>query len=269
MKYIYILLAALSIFGDIPADPVSVEVPIIMYHKVTKDQNQHGKLAITPEELAEDFQFLAESDYTPVTMTMLIDYAAGTGALPARPIVLTFDDGHFSDHMYLLPLATRYKIPVVSSIIGITTDVYTKEGRTDILYPHVTWPQVQEMANSGWIELQNHGYDLHDDHRGGQGAKKRPGEDKTAYAKRLGDDLMRLQNRMQTMIGTQANTFTYPFGATSEESDDVLKSLGFQASLLAARRKNIITKGDPDSLFGLGRLIRPHGKRLQDVLADQ
>ena len=246
--------------------PEAVEVPIIMYHKVTKDSGQLGKFAISPEELEADMAYLRESGYEAVTMQALIDFVLGGGELPPQPVVLTFDDGYFSDYHYVYPLARRYGIPVVCSIIGKMADEYTAEGREDIIYPHLTWPQVEEMASSGLVEIQNHGYDLHCTRAGGTGAKKRRSESRGAYAERLGEDLIKLQVRVEEHLGQVPSTFTYPFGAKSEGSDEILKSLGFQASLMVEGKRNAVVRGDVDCLFSMGRIIRPHGRSLERIL---
>jgi len=268
MKRVFAALLTLFIFaqsataGGSPPEPV--EVPIIMYHKVTRDRGQLGKHAITPGELAADLAFLADNDYQVVTMNQLIAFVLGDGGLPEQPIVLTFDDGYFSDYRYVFPLLKQYEIPIVSSIMGKITDTYTKEGRQDINYPHLTWPLIREMASSGLVEFQSHGYDLH---RPGQGAKQRRGETDKAYATRLGADLNTLQARIEAELGTRPTTFTYPYGARSRTSDGILKSMGFSASLICEGRRNLVSRGNADCLFGMGRINRPHGRSLEEILA--
>jgi len=250
------------------AVPEAIEVPIIMYHKVTKDRGQLGKFAITPEEFEQDLRFLEDSEFSPVTMSDLIRFVHEDGDLPPRPVVLSFDDGYFGDYHYVFPLVQQYDTPVVSSIIGKVTDEYTEEGRLDIIYPHLTWPQIVEMTENGLVEIQNHSYDLHRSNRGVSGAMRRRGEENAAYVTRLSEDLMRLQTRAEEMLGLVPTTFTYPFGAKSDGTDGVLKELGFQASFMTEGKRNVITRGDGDCLFSLGRIIRPHGRCLEEILAE-
>jgi len=248
--------------------PEAVEIPIIMYHKVTKDGGQLGKFAITPEEFERDLKFLQESKFTPVTMADLIHFVHEDGDFPAHPVVLSFDDGYFGDYHYVLPLVQAYEMPIVSSIIGSVTDEYTAEGRQDIIYPHLLWWQLAEMAASGLVEIQNHSYDLHKTNRGASGAMRRRGEEESVYRERLSEDLMKLQARAEEMLGKAPTTFTYPFGAKSDGTDTILKELGFQASLMTEGKRNVITRGDADCLFSLGRIIRPHGRDLEEILTD-
>ena len=261
---LFLAIVVLSSMGS--ATREAVEVPLIMYHKVTKDAGQIGKFAITPAELEADLQFIRDSEYQVVTMQALIDFVHGHGKLPPKPLVLTFDDGYFGDYHYVYPLIWQYNIPVVSSIIGKVTDEYTAEAREDIIYPHLTWPQVEEMARSGLVEFQNHGYDIHCVRHGVAGAKRRRGESEAAYAERLEEDLNNLQHRLAEHTKTAPTTFTYPFGAKSEGTDAIIKRLGFQASLMVEGKRNMVTKGDADCLFSMGRIIRPHGRSLEQIL---
>lgn len=247
--------------------PATYEVPIIMYHKVTRDKGQVGKFAIGPEALEADFLYLQNSDFTPVLMADLIAFVHQGSPLPEKPIVLSFDDGYFGDYHYVYPLVQEYQIPVVCSIIGKTTDDYTTEGRQDIIYPHVTWPQVEEMAQSGLIEIQNHGYNIHHGEKGVRGAQRRRGESDAQYKARLENDLGNLQDKIKAHTGQAPSTFTYPFGAKSPGTDEILKELGFLASFMTEGRRNTITHGQPDCLYSLGRIIRPHGRSLEEILS--
>jgi len=244
----------------------TANVPIIMYHKITYDKGLLGDYSITPEEFEEDLQYLKENGYHTITISELINFTNGNAALPEKPIILTFDDGYFSDYKYAYPLLKEYDMSAVFSIIGYITDEYTEEGRQDVLYPHIIWPMVNEMVESGNAELQNHGYDIHGQSGGVRGAKQRKGESDDEYRERLSADLTFFQARALEMTGKMPTTFTYPFGAYSQTSDDILRSLGFSASLTCNEKINKVTVGDDDCLFGLGRLLRPHNSSIAAVL---
>jgi len=273
VTFLVVILIIMGIFYSLQtrqsasqAENQTVKVPIIMYHKITQDDAKLSDYAITPREFEEDLQYLKENGYHTVTMSQLIDFVNGDSVLPDNPIVLTFDDGYFSDYKYAFPLLKEYKMKAVFSIIGIITDEYTQEARQDILYPHILWPMVIEMVEDGHAELQNHGYDIHGQSGGARGAKQRRGESDEEYKVRLSADLNLFQAKALEVTGIMPTTFTYPFGAYSQSSDDILRSLGFSASLTCNEKINKLTVGDADCLFGLGRLIRPHGSSISAVL---
>jgi len=271
--FLMIILALMGIFYIIQthqssgqAENQTINVPIIMYHKITQVDTMLGDYAITPDEFEEDLEYLKENGYHTITISELIDFISKGLPLPDKPIILTFDDGYFSDYKYAFPLLKEYDMKATFSIIGKVTDEYTQEGRQDILYPHITWSMVIDMVKSGHAELQNHGYDIHGQSGGAKGANQRKGESDDEYRDRLSADINLFQARALEMTGIMPTTFTYPFGAYSQKSEDILRLLGFSASLICAEKINKLTVGDNDCLFGMGRLLRAHGTSISEVL---
>ncbi|MCL2352711.1 MAG: polysaccharide deacetylase family protein [Firmicutes bacterium] len=257
-------------FGEHALEPSDVsaaqrekrEVPIIMYHNITKNQSQLGKYAISPKEMENDLIYLRNNGYETVLMQDLIDYVNGEGELPEKPIVLTFDDGNSGDYNYLLPLLKKYDMKAVCSIIGKITDDYTKEGGAS--KPHLDWEQVREMQKDGRIEIQNHSYNMH----GYNGSGKLQSESADTYRARLRADLEKTQAKIKDVTGFTPTTFVYPLGVIGNGSLEVLKGLGFRASLSCWEGINTVTKGDADGLFKMRRAIRRSGQPVSDVLSD-
>ncbi len=142
------------------------------------------------------------------------------------------------------------------SIIGKQTDEDSRSGDSHATYSSLTWEQVQEMAASGLVEIQNHSYNSHHTGRGRDGVKRKAGESKQEYAAFLEKDLMKLQRKITRATGVAPTTFTYPFGAVSKSSYKTIKELGFKASLGCEEGINVITKGAPDCLYQIKRYLR-------------
>ena len=155
------------------------------------------------------------------------------------------------------------KMKAVVSIMGKTTDDYTAEKKGGgTRFPHLTWDLVKEMADSGAVEVQNHSYNLHGSH----GAKRLRGEDAEVYKKRLRKDLEKMQRRTKEQIGYAPTAFTYPLGAFSGESGEVLRELGISASFSCTEGINILYHGKPDCLFMLKRNIRTQNRSAADII---
>jgi len=241
-----------------------VEVPIIMYHLITERPKYIGKHGITPTELEKDLIYLKENDYNTIIMQDLIDFVERGKKLPKKPIILTFDDGNFSDYSYLLPLLQKYEMKAVLAIIGEATDRYTKviDKNPKVKISNMAWQHIQELHNSGHCEIQSHGYNVHG--RGGSGKKR--SESMEAYHSRLSADLIKLQNACEAHLGWQPNTFVYPLGIVSEGSRQVLENLGIVASLGCEEGINIVRQGDKDCLFKMHRYNRPTGRNVENIL---
>ncbi len=243
-----------------------VDVPIVMYHFVVQDTSRSADYMITPAQLEADLQYLQNHGYHTVLMTDLIRYVYDGVPLPEKPIVLTFDDGYYNNYLYAFPLLKKYQMKAVISIIGSQTDRYTQLGENYPAYSHCTWDQLVEMTNSGLVEVQNHTYDLHSNANGRKGCAKKKGEDSAAYRELLTNDVMKLQMEIKAHTGVTPNTFTYPFGSYSKETREIIRELGFQASLSCQSGVSKITSS-PDSLFLLKRFLRTHKTGVEAYLS--
>ncbi len=244
----------------------SLNVPIIMYHSILTDTNKSGKFVITPKQFEEDLLFIKENGYEPIFMQDLINYVYKGTPLPEKPIILTFDDGYYNNYLYILPLLKKYEMKAVISIVGIYTDLYTQNEDVSPEYSHLSWDNVSEMMDSGLVEFQNHSYNFHSTDKGRNGSKKKLTESLEDYKRILSDDLKILQNEFIEHTGYCPTTYTYPFGAISLASTEIIKDLGFLASLSCENKTNYIKAGDKDGLYLLNRFIRPSNKSLKQIL---
>lgn len=239
-----------------------VDIPVVMYHALLKDPARQGQYVITPAEFEADLIYLKKHGYTTILMKDLIAYTQG-GELPEKPILLTFDDGYYNNYLYAFGIARQYGCRFVISPIGRYTDAYSETGETNAYYSHATWEQLKEMAGSGLVEVQNHSYDLHERREGALGVQRRSGEGEGAYGARISADILKAQEAIEGHIGQRPSTFVYPFGAMSEGTGEVVKGLGFQATLTCREKVSRVTR-DSASLYGIGRYLRPAGISSKD-----
>ena len=242
-----------------------VDMPIIMYHSVLKDTDLSGKYIVTPDTLKNDINFLKNKGYTFVSAQELIDYTNGTSKLPDKPVMLTFDDGFYNNYGYVMPILSEYDAKAVISVVGSYTDEYSKSNIANMTYGYVRWSEVYDMFIDKRVEVGNHSYDFHSNNHGRNGSKRNSGESEDTYKHIFVDDTQKAQDRFMTKTGFAPIIYTYPFGAYSEETTDMLKSMGFKMSLTCNEGINHIT--DADSLFMLKRYNRPSGISTADFFA--
>ncbi len=244
-------------------------VPIIMYHSITTPQKKTSKYVISSQQFEEDLKYIKAEGYTTITMQQLIDFVHDEADLPEKPILLSFDDGYYNNYCYAYPLLQKYQMSAVISIIGKYTDLYSENEEYNPNYSHITWDNIREMEASGLVEIQNHSYNMHTNTEGRNGTKKKKGESREVYRSTLEGDLMKLQERLAKETGKVATTFTYPFGGVSSESYEIIKNMGFEASLSCEEKMNYITKGDTEGLYMLNRYLRTNKRSVSDILRKQ
>lgn len=242
-----------NVRADSSSEEYYIKVPIIMYHSILKSQS--GDYIIHPSILEKDLNYIKEKGYSTITMTDLINYVYNNIAIPEKSIIITFDDGHYNNLGYAVPLLEKYDMKAVISIVGNYTDTFSKTDEANMNYGYLRWKDINELIKSGTVEFQNHTYNLHSI-GARKGAMKKHNETKEHYQTFLSDDIQKLQEEFKNNTNYIPNTFTYPFGAISKESIDIIKQLGFKASLSCAKGINEITK-DPNCLYMLKRNNRP------------
>ena len=240
-----------------------IELPIIMYHSILKNPIKQTQYVISPETFEEDLKYIKKAGYTPVFMQDVIDFVKDDGELPDKPIVLTFDDGYYNNLYYADPLLEKYDMKAVFSVVGEMTEEFSYHPDRNPNYSHVTWDDIFTMHMSGRWEIQNHSYACHS-YENRNGVSQMNGESYDDYEDFLMADLCHLQDKIAYVTGVTPNTFTYPFGAFTENTDKVLKKIGFKATLSCTEGVSTIKKGDPDSLYKLKRHLRPPDKSSEE-----
>lgn len=240
----------------------SVKIPVVMYHSLLQDETRHGKYVISPAEFETDLIWLEKHGYTTILVSDLIAYTQGF-PLPEKPILLTFDDGYYNNYLYAFEIAKKHGAKFVISPVASFSDHYTETGETNGYYTHCLWGQLKEMAESGLVEVQNHSYDLHNSKAGNFGTAKRKGESAGQYRARISADLLQAQERIQAETGTLPTAFVYPFGKVSADAPKIVRELGFACTLTCAQQISSVSR-DPESLYNLGRYLRPSGGTSKD-----
>ncbi|SHI11313.1 Polysaccharide deacetylase [Sporobacter termitidis DSM 10068] len=241
-----------------------ISLPIIMYHEIK--HSKLGKDVVSPWEFESDLKYLKRKDYNTVTMHDLTDWFYNRAPLPPNPIMLTFDDGYLSTYKYALPLLKKYDMKIVLSLIVKNTDDFTRNPDTNIDYSHVTWAQLNEMLDSGLVEVQNHSYNLHVVKNGRYGCVRKKSESLAVYEQILKTDLTKAQSEIFQQTGVLPTTFAYPYGRYSEDTDTILRALGFQATLSCRYGINVLSHEKTPDLYRLKRLCRAHGNGIGALL---
>lgn len=239
-------------------------VPIIMYHSILKDTSKSDKYIVTPTAFEQDLKYLKNNGYTTILMEDLINYQKNNTPLPEKSIVLTLDDGYYNNYTYVFPLLKQYDAKAVISVVGAYCDIYSKNSDTNPNYAHLSWEHLKELSDSGIVEIQNHTYNLHSISKGRSGCKKKSGESLDEYTKVLTSDIGLMQEKLTQTLGKPPTTFTYPFGSVSNASFDIIKELGFSASLSCEEGINYLSQDD--SLYMLKRCIRTPTRSLETIL---
>lgn len=231
------------------------DLPVIMYHCVLQDPARTGKYVISPARLEEDVVWLQQNGYTIVTAHAIAEFAQGSGTLPEKPVLLTFDDGYYNNMTYVLPILTKHDCTAVIGIVGAYAQRYTEAPDPNPNYGYLSWEEIYALVLSGRFELSNHTFNMHGE-TGRKGSARRDGESDAAYARAFTSDLEKLQRALLTHTYVEPEFFAYPFGVVDRDSRGLLREMGFAGSFTCSERISRVTAGKPESLWELGRFNR-------------
>ena len=188
-----------------------IDIPVLLYHDfvidVPLEEPDDFNYINTPLSFEENIKVLLDNGYTFLSFKDLNDAYNGKGKLPSKPILITFDDGYYSNYEYIFPILEKYN---VKASIFIVTDYI---GRKIDGKRYLSWRDCKVMQESGLVEIFSH-------------SKKHVFYDRLSV-RELKDDLNESYEDIEKHLGKQdLKVFAYPYGAYTKEMVFVLKMHG-------------------------------------------
>ena len=219
----------------------------VAFHDVVDDPAQLDGDAVTTDRLVAFFDHLRGAGWTAISLDDIDAARRGVRPLPAKAILVSFDDGYQSLYTRVFPLLLAYRIPIVAALQGSWLDGApgTMVSYGDATVPRerfLSWAQAREMARSGLVEFASHSHALHRGVLANPQGNTMPAavtrlyangayEDDAAYRRRISDDLMRSREQLRRELGRAPRAMVWPFGRYSATTVALAVEAGFQFAL--------------------------------------
>jgi peptidoglycan/xylan/chitin deacetylase (PgdA/CDA1 family) len=207
------VLLALALTLSAWAEPPR-HLPVLCYHQI--HPKAETEMVTTPQRFSEQLDYLAREGYQTVTLEQAGQYLSGhmPKKFPARPVLITFDDGYDGVYRYGYPALKKHRMRAV---------VFLVVGQVGKLKPtpHLTRKQVEEMDRSRVFEFGSHTYDMHVPIPERVAAKQL-----SNY--RLGRDLIRSREVLQKWLGHEVRALAWPYGHYDDNALRVAMASGFR-----------------------------------------
>jgi len=211
-------------------------IPILMYHHVDDFGPSApagvGEWASRPGEFVAQLDLLAGLSAHVVRLIETVDYLTEGAPLPARPAVITFDDGNKPTLQYAVPVLQERGLPATFFV----PPQYAESGNDKFF----NWEDLKALAAAGF-DLGGHSYQ----HSFVQDLTPAEAEHQ------IGDE----KRKIEELTGAQVECFAYPFGSYSDKTVQQLQHYGYRAALTVEQR--IYQK--PGDIFHLGRIRMGYG----------
>jgi peptidoglycan/xylan/chitin deacetylase (PgdA/CDA1 family) len=123
-----------------------VSLPILMYHRIDVLRPTlpaiTRRLTVAPTDFAHEMEWLAGHGFHAVTERQAFDALEEGGPLPARPVMITFDDGYRDVLGKAAPVLRRLRMPATAFVI---TDRISGPDPS-----FLTWGRLRALERSGF-----------------------------------------------------------------------------------------------------------------------
>ena len=207
------------------------QVPILCYHHIrnfTASQSESMKsYSVTPAAFAAQMKILHDSGYQTILPNQLYDYLVYDAAIPARPVMISFDDTQESQYIYGAAEMAKYGFKGVYFIMTISINRPR----------YMSKEQIKTLSDSGHI-IASHTWDHH------------------MVTKYVGADwdtqLVKPQQQLEALVGKPVQYFAYPFGLWNEEAISEIESRKYQMAFSLSGKRDSL-----NPLYTVRRMIVP------------
>ncbi len=224
---------------------------VLMYHHIVADddfatgQYAGNNAIISLGQFEEEMAYLAAHGYNTFTMSEAAGMLYNKLPFPEKSVIITFDDGYESNYLLAYPLLKKYELKATVAAVVVSTVQAEAGGAQNI--PHLTFAQMQEMQDSGLVEIGSHSYNGHGMIvTGANGAQGKffvsrmylpeEGRKETAaeYIERITQDLRRSKDVLEGQLGAPVNYFAYPYGVVDSDVVGALNQNDFLVAVTTA-----------------------------------
>ena len=212
------------------------EVPILYYHRIQSPpagfwswsqarRNHQIAYEVLPSAFAAQLDWLSGHGYTTILPRDLAAHWDLGAPLPARPVILTFDDGTPDWTRTVLPLLRRH---------GMVAEFYLT---LDAIRNHsITWPEVRALASAG------NGIGAHDVHHVqlanlGRG---RPDASTTTMRAEVTD----IRAVIEAHVGVPPDSMAYVGGGFNDTLMNLVRQAGYSSAraTVSGRRQSVANR---------------------------
>lgn len=225
-----------------PVPPEHVNIPILVYHHVRKQEGWakttwSWKMTVSPDVFEKQMAWLKEKGYTSITLDMLMEIRQGIIASPPKPVVITFDDNNLNAYDVGVPIMEKY---------GMTATFY-----------QIT----NHLSNTNTIDTERtkdlvaRGFDI-------QSHTVSHATLTTVSPERLRNELVDSKRILEEITGKPVHHVAYPGTAHNQKVRDAAKAAGYVTGTLMDPRVST----ENDDPFKLPRIMMTDDTNLAKTL---
>jgi biofilm PGA synthesis lipoprotein PgaB len=277
MRMVLILMTFLSLLTASGA--AAGEFLGLCFHDVRREAAGGDELAMTTDKFVALLSWLREHGYRPVSVDDLLAARKGEKELPAKAVLLTFDDGYRGFYSEVFPLLKAFNYPAVLALVGRWMEApagsLVEYGDRRVPREHfLSWQQVRELSASGLVEIASHSFDLHRGLPANPQGNLEPAlsarrydpatgtyEAEATHLARLRADLLANADLIERRTGRRPRVMVWPYGEYNRPALGIAEEAGMS---VAFRLEGGLSR--TDDLQAVNRLLLEGSLRLPELI---
>lgn len=216
MKLLRLLvLLIFRVLNSLSGGATSPRVPVLLYHSVS---NEQWFFAVSPDEFRRQMKYLREH-FHPISLRTLVDFLTHGAPLPARAVVVTFDDGYRDFLANALPVLKEYAIPATVFICAEDPDRVALGSPL----PLMSQEELARMSENGLIEIGSHA----------RSHRVLTKLDRDSARNEISSSRVIIQEK----LGKVPEFFAYPKGAVNDAVAEIAEGAGYLAACTVEQRR--------------------------------
>ena len=207
------------------------EVPILCYHHIRNfkagESENMKSYSVTPVAFAAQMKALSDSGYSTILPDQLYEYLVHDGVLPAKPVMLTFDDTDEEQYSIGKTDMNKYGFKGVYFIMTISINRPR----------YMSKDQIKNLSDSGHV-IAGHTWDHHM---------------VTKYQREDWDtQLVKPRKQLEAITGKSITYFAYPFGLWNQAAIPEIKNRDYKLAFILSTKRD-----STEPLYTVRRMIVP------------
>ena len=207
------------------------EVPVLCYHHIRNfkpgESENMKSYSVTPAAFAAQMKALSDSGYSTILPDQLYEYLVHGGVLPAKPVMLTFDDTDEEQYSIGKTEMDKYGFKGVYFIMTISINRPR----------YMSKEQIKNLSDSGHV-IAGHTWDHHM-------VTKYQGEDWDIQ-------LVKPRKQLEAITGKSITYFAYPFGLWNQAAIPEIKNRDYKLAFILSTKRD-----STEPLYTVRRMIVP------------
>lgn len=216
-----------------PADAATImgrkQVPILCYHHIREPKMLHRSdrgYEVSEAQFKAQMKALADSGYQTVLPDQLYNYLVYGDTIPAKPVMITFDDTDEEQFSIAKPVMDQYGFKAVYFLMTISINRPR----------YMSKEQIKQLADEGH-SIQCHTWDHHRVDR----YKQKNTIEERGVKKEVNDwdqQLVKTRKTIEDITGKPVEYFAYPFGIWSKEALPEVKKRNYKMAFQLSEKRD-------------------------------